>query len=43
MAVLFAASQDALPAAPAFTSPLNGPVVFTVASKFAIDNGWTLA
>lgn len=43
MAVLFAASQDSLPAAPAFTSPLNGPVVFTVASKFAFHNRWTLA
>lgn len=42
MPVLFAASRAALTAAPAFTSPLDGPKMFTLADNFAARYKWTI-
>ncbi|MCT2300220.1 RES family NAD+ phosphorylase [Dietzia cinnamea] len=42
MAVLFSDSQNALPAAPAFTSPLSGPMVFTIAANLAARVQWPI-
>lgn len=42
MPVLFSASQSALPAAPDFTSPLDGPKVLTLVDHFADRYQWTV-
>lgn len=42
MAVLFAGSGAALPAAPAYTSPLDGPMIFTALHSIASDIGYSI-
>lgn len=42
MAVLFAGSCDAIPAAPAYTSPLNGPMIFTALHKIATEISYSI-
>lgn len=42
MPVLFTTSRDALPGAPAYTSPLDGPKMFTIADHFADRHQWTI-
>lgn len=43
MPVLFAPSRAALTAAPAFTSPLDGPKMFTLVDTFADRYKWSIA
>lgn len=42
MAVLFAGSGDAMPAAPAYTSPLDGPMIFTALHKVATEINYSI-
>lgn len=43
MAVLFATSFDTIPAAPAYASPLDGPMIFTALHKIATEISYSIS